>query len=134
RSSRPATVRDAAPEITLGVPRLAWGDEVVFENLRFRLEPGRWTCLLGPSGVGKTTLLRLIAGLETGALVATGDGRPLTGRVALMAQQDLLLPWLTALDNVLLGPRLRREAIDAARRDRADSLLAAVGLAGHGGK
>jgi putative hydroxymethylpyrimidine transport system ATP-binding protein len=127
-------VRDAAPEITLGVPRLAWGDEVVFENLRFRLEPGRWTCLLGPSGVGKTTLLRLIAGLETGALVATGDGRPLAGRVALMAQQDLLLPWLTALDNILLGPRLRREAIDAARRDRADSLLAAVGLAGHGGK
>ena len=90
------------------MPRLAWGGEVVFEGLRFRLDPGRWTCLLGPSGVGKTTLLRLIAGLGPGALVATDDGRPLDDRIALMAQQDLLLPWLSARDNVLLGPRLRR--------------------------
>ena len=99
---------EPAPEVTLGVPRLAWRDEVLFEGLRFRLEGGRWTCLLGPSGVGKTTLLRLIAGLDSGALVATDDGRPLEHRVALMAQQDLLLPWLTARQNVLLGPALRR--------------------------
>ena len=121
---------EAAPEVTLGVPRLAWGDTLLFENLRFRLDAGRWTCLLGPSGVGKTTLLRLIAGLEPGALVATGDGRPLKGRVALMAQQDLLLPWLSAQDNVLLGQRLRGRSVGAAERERATALLAAVGLAG----
>lgn len=125
---------DAAPEVTLGVPRLAWGDEVVFDNLRFRLDAGRWTCLLGPSGVGKTTLLRLVAGLEPGALVATGDGRPLRGRVALMAQQDLLLPWLTARDNVLLGYRLRGQGRPAERRERAMAMLAAVGLAGDAAK
>jgi putative hydroxymethylpyrimidine transport system ATP-binding protein len=129
-------VRDTAPEVTLGVPRLAWGDEVVFEGLRFRLDPGRWTCLLGPSGVGKTTLLRLIAGLEPGALVATDDGRPLDGRIALMAQQDLLLPWLSARENVLLGPRLRRAggARRTALRDQADALLARVELKGHAHK
>jgi putative hydroxymethylpyrimidine transport system ATP-binding protein len=123
---------EPAPAVILGVPRLAWGDEVLFEGFRFRLEAGRWTCLLGPSGVGKTTLLRLVAGLEAGALVATDDGKPLAGRVALMAQQDLLLPWLSARQNVLLGPRLRRvrRRHRAALRERADALLTRVGLAG----
>lgn len=127
---------DAPPGITLGVPRLAWGGETLFENFRFRLDAGRWTCLLGPSGVGKTTLLRLLAGHESGALVATDDARPLDGRVALMAQQDLLLPWLDARENVLLGPRLRRVGRARLRRlrQRADVLLARVGLADHGHK
>jgi putative hydroxymethylpyrimidine transport system ATP-binding protein len=129
-------MREAPPGITLGVPRLAWGEELLFENFRFRLEPGRWTCLLGPSGVGKTTLLRLLAGHESGALVATDDARPLEGRVALMAQQDLLLPWLDACQNVLLGPRLRRAGRRRLRelRHQAEALLARVGLAGEGRK
>ncbi len=68
--------------------------------------------------------------LPTGSapLVVAGDGRPLRGRVAYMAQRDLLLPWLSVLDNVLLGRRLRRETIDAAVKGRAAALLAAVGL------
>jgi putative hydroxymethylpyrimidine transport system ATP-binding protein len=127
-------VLESAPEVTLGVPRLAWGGQAVFVNLRFRLEAGRWTCLLGPSGVGKTTLVRLIAGLESGALVATDDGRPLRGRVALMAQQDLLLPWLSARENVLLGYRLRSQGRGAELRERAQALLEAVGLAGDADK
>ena len=127
---------EAPPGITLGVPRLAWGGELLFENFRFRLEPGRWTCLLGPSGVGKTTLLRLVVGHESGALVATDDARPLEGRIALMAQQDLLLPWLSARENVLLGPRLRRVGRGrlAELRERAEALLVRVGLGGEGDK
>jgi putative hydroxymethylpyrimidine transport system ATP-binding protein len=115
----------------VGVRGLAHdGDVPLFENLRFRLEGGRWTCLLGPSGVGKTSLLRLIAGLAPGALVMADDGRPLERRVALMAQQDLLLPWLPVVDNVILGHRLRG-ASRAERnrlRERAQALLARVGL------
>ena len=71
-----------------------------------RSRAGRGTCVLGPSGVGKTTLLRLILGLEpTGerARVACSDGAPLAGRAAYMAQQDLLLPWLSVLENLRLG-------------------------------
>jgi putative hydroxymethylpyrimidine transport system ATP-binding protein len=124
----------AAPEVRVGVPRLELDGWLLFENLRFRLEAGMWTCLLGPSGVGKTTLLRLIAGLLPGALVSA-DGGPLAGRIALMAQQDLLLPWLGALDNVLLGYRLRGVSRAELKRlrERGRELLDRVGLGGREG-
>jgi putative hydroxymethylpyrimidine transport system ATP-binding protein len=120
----------AAPGLSVGVPRLAHEGVVLFENLRFRLDGGLCTCLLGPSGVGKTSLLRLIAGLAKGALVATDDGKGLKGRVALMAQQDLLLPWLPVVENVILGYRLRgaSRAELRRRREEARALLARVGL------
>jgi putative hydroxymethylpyrimidine transport system ATP-binding protein len=111
--------------------RLTFDGAAVFDGLDFTLEGGQWTCLLGPSGVGKTTLLRLIAGLaapEAPTEVTAEDGHPLTGRVAYMAQQDLLLPWLSALDNVLVGARLRGERIGPALTAHARELLDKVGL------
>jgi putative hydroxymethylpyrimidine transport system ATP-binding protein len=121
-----------APEVRIGIRRLELGGRLLFENLSFRLEAGQWTCLLGPSGVGKTSLLRAIAGLLPGALVSA-DGGGLEGRIALMAQQDLLLPWLSALENTLLGHRLRGTSrAELARQcERARELLARLGLAGH---
>lgn len=114
--------------------RVAFGGAPLFDRLDFSLDGGRWTCVLGPSGVGKTTLLRLILGLEEptgeGARVACSDGAPLSGRVAYMAQQDLLLPWLNVLENVRLGSRLRGEARTREGTDvRARALLESVGLA-----
>ena len=104
----------------------------LFAPLRIDVGAGHWTCLLGPSGIGKSTILRLIAGLDTGAVfdgdISTNDGGPLTGRFAYMAQSDLLLPWLDVRQNVLLGQRLRG---GSARVDRADALIARVGLADH---
>ena len=97
-------------------------DAPLFAPLTLPLAAGQWTCLLGGSGVGKTTILRLIAGLETGAEFAgeikAGDGLSVRDRVAYMAQDDLLLPWATIAQNVSLGARLRREKPDLARRDR----------------
>ncbi|WP_299967985.1 ABC transporter ATP-binding protein [uncultured Roseobacter sp.] len=95
----------------------------------------RWTCLLGRSGVGKSTILRLILGLETGGVftgrIAATDGAALTGRITYMAQSDLLLPWLTVRENVCIGARLRGERVDVAR---ASALLDRVGLGPHAGK
>ena len=110
-------------------------DEPLFSALDLTLEAGRWTCLLGVSGVGKTTILRMIAGLDTGAVlqgtILAEDGAPLEGRVAYMAQSDLLLPWASVRENVALGARLRGETVDRAR---ADALIGEVGLQSHADK
>ncbi len=107
--------------------RLLYEGVPLFDGLDFTLEAGCCTCLLGPSGVGKSTLLRLIAGLTADATgtVESSDGIPLAGRVALMAQQDLLLPWLDALDNTVLGFRLRAAV---PPRAAALALLTRLGL------
>ncbi len=95
---------------------------VVADRLSLEFAAGRTTCLLGRSGVGKTSLLRHLAGLLPGTTPAAP--------VAYMAQRDLLLPWLSVLDNVLLGYRLRGdEAARRASEPRARALLADVGLA-----
>lgn len=99
------------------------GGQRVFGPVTLDAPAGQWTCLLGPSGVGKSTVLRLLAGLGEGIAF---DGRIATGPAALMAQDDLLMPWLDAAENVTLGARLRGERPDRAR---AGEVLAQVGLA-----
>jgi putative hydroxymethylpyrimidine transport system ATP-binding protein len=109
---------------------LAFDSSPLFEDFSAVYPGGQTTCLLGPSGIGKSTLLRAMAGLVplNGGTIRDSTGRPLAGRIAYMDQSDLLLPWLTARDNVALGTRLRGERPDRAAADR---LLARVGLTGH---
>jgi putative hydroxymethylpyrimidine transport system ATP-binding protein len=106
---------------------LRYGPRTIFENLDLTLNGGEFTVLLGTSGVGKSSLLKIVAGLARpteGRVIAT-DGLPLQERIAYMGQQDLLYPWLTAVENVMLGSRLRGEPPD---RERALHLLGRVGL------
>ncbi|HAJ20105.1 MAG TPA: hypothetical protein DCL95_08605, partial [Rhodospirillaceae bacterium] len=102
----------ASIEVDVVDAGLSFAGRLIFQNVSLTLRSGEWTALLGPSGVGKTSLLRLIAGLPEDGGVTTGtarasDGQPLAGRIAYMAQRDLLLPWLSIIDNVLIGHRLR---------------------------
>ena len=111
----------SSPALSVRSAHIVLDGHVVAENLSLDFAAGRTTCLLGRSGVGKTSLLRHLAGLLPGTAPA--------GPVAYMAQRDLLLPWLSVLDNVLLGHRLRRdETVRRSAEPRARSLLAEVGL------
>ncbi len=129
----PVSAVAGPPSVAVHAARVEYGGAPLFDDLDFSLAGGKWTCLLGPSGVGKTTLLRLVAGLipaGEASRVVCSDGVRLAGRIAWMGQQDLLLPWLSVRENAVLGARLRGEAMPD--RAYADELLARVGLAGRG--
>ncbi|MEM7544024.1 MAG: ABC transporter ATP-binding protein [Pseudomonadota bacterium] len=123
-----------APAITLTGGAMLEG-AVLFAPLSLTMKGGAWTCLLGPSGVGKSTILRLIAGLDVpvdfdGSITAS-DNAPVPPRIAYMAQSDLLLPWASVTENVAIGARLRGERPDLTR---AQGLIDRVGLTDHAAK
>ena len=126
-----STFKETQPlplSVSLRAARLVYSGLALFDGLDLELTGGSFTCLLGPSGIGKSSLLRLLAGLTSPGIsgeLRGGDGQSLTGRVAYMAQQDLLLPWLNVLDNITLGNRLRSEKAD---QRQALNLLEHVGL------
>jgi sulfonate transport system ATP-binding protein len=97
----------------------------VLRGVDLILTPGEFVAILGPSGGGKTTVLKIVAGLDmpTDCVVEVRgtDGRPPMVRV--VYQEDRLLPWRSVLDNTALG-------LSTEHRDRAAQLLAAVGLGG----
>jgi ABC-type nitrate/sulfonate/bicarbonate transport system ATPase subunit len=109
------------------------GRVVAVEQASFSIQAGEFITIVGPSGCGKTTIFNMIAGLlEPSAGSICIDGQSCagkTGRVGYMLQKDLLLPWRTVLQNVMLGAELlnrpRREVEDEARR-----LMARFGLSG----
>ena len=105
----------------------SYGETVVFRDFSARLPLGETTVITGVSGGGKTTLLRLILGLET------PDGGEIAGvpaRRAAVFQEDRLCPQLTALENVLLtaGRKKEREARDIRARSRALSARSLICL------
>ncbi|MBW1697734.1 MAG: ABC transporter ATP-binding protein [Deltaproteobacteria bacterium] len=122
--------RSVAPAIFLEKVCFSYLGEEIFKSLDFKVEAGQWTCLIGPSGVGKSTLLQLISGsLREGfsGNIWFGEGSSGNGITAWMAQKDLLLPWLSVLDNVCLGARLRGNLTDDVRQ-KAVCLIEDVGL------
>jgi len=107
---------------------LIYQNKLIFEDLSLSLPENQWTCILGPSGVGKTSLLRLIARLPVdGKTKFSCDISP--NDIAYMAQTDLLLPWLDILDNMLIGFKLRGEKISVTQKSEAIQLLEKLGLA-----
>ena len=102
----------------------------LFVDLHFRVEQGEWVVLLGRSGVGKSTLLRAIAGLEDAAITEGHIQLASHTKAAWLAQQDSLFPWLSVLDNVQLAQHLQGQK-NAETQAKAKELLHAVGMADH---
>ena len=109
-----------------------WEREEVIGNLSLDILPGELTALVGPSGCGKSTLVNLVAGFEmpdSGQILL--DGSPVTGpgrdRMVVF-QESALIPWQTAYENVVFGPKLRGDMSADEMKAEADSLFETVGL------
>jgi NitT/TauT family transport system ATP-binding protein len=126
---------DSSPIIAFENVGVVFGEERIYDRLSFDVRRGEFVCILGPSGCGKSTSLRIIGGLlDVSSGRVTVDGRApqdAWSDIAFVFQSPRLVPWRTALDNVLLGTELRFGAGDRERRKaRAAELLSLVGLAG----
>ena len=113
--------------------RKNYGEQIVIQNIDLHLEDGELVCLLGVSGVGKTTLFHVISGLyepdEGRVFLHDKDISGQPGQISYMLQKDLLLPYKTILKNVSLPLILQGESRDSAET-KALKLLPDFGLAG----
>ncbi|MCA8982458.1 MAG: ABC transporter ATP-binding protein [Planctomycetaceae bacterium] len=109
------------------------GSAVIVENFDLNLQQGEYVCLLGHSGCGKSTVLTMVAGLNS---ITTGGvaiaGREISGPGpdrGIVFQSPCLMPWMTAFENVMLGVRqVYPHGTRQERRDIAAYYLTLVGL------
>ena len=109
---------------------LSYGDEPVLEGAGLRVDPGQFVSLVGPSGSGKSSLLRAVMGLQkpSAGTVETDLG---ANDIGILFQDDALLPWRTARENVALGLGFRGMERGRALAE-ADAWLDRLGLGGLG--
>jgi ABC-type nitrate/sulfonate/bicarbonate transport system ATPase subunit len=111
----------------------ASGAFLALDHVSLAVPQGRFVSLIGPSGCGKSTIFNIVAGLQEptkGRVVIDGvDATGTIGRVGYMLQKDLLLPWRTLTDNIILGMEIQGVKLAEARQ-RALPLLRRYGLAG----
>lgn len=124
----------AAPRLSVSAVgyRYANGTEAI-EDVSLHLNAGEVVGIVGPSGGGKSTLLRLMAALlrpSTGEVTWHDDGTAGANRhfLTMMFQEETLLPWMNVLDNASLHFRFRHQDRTRAARERVQHLLAMVGM------
>lgn len=132
---RAGTAAVSAGEMTCSHVSKAYGDKqfatMVVKDASFTIERNKLTVMVGPSGCGKSTTIRLLAGFEKpteGEI--TIDGKPVTGpnkdRLVVF-QETALFPWMSTYENIMYGPKARRQNTKEMR-DRCEFLLDKVGL------
>ena len=101
------------------------GEGILIDNISFSLEKNEFLSIVGSSGCGKSTIIKLIAGIEkadTGNISGLSTGY--------MPQKDLLLPWRTVLENILLPVELDKKSL-AEGKEKAEEYLKKLNLYGY---
>lgn len=97
-----------------------FGDIEALAPVDLTVDDGEFVCIVGPSGCGKSTIFNIVSGLLTptsGSVSLDGDRiNGSSGHVGYMLQKDLLLPWRTVLENIVLGADIRGRASRADRQ------------------
>ena len=113
----------------------AFGSRQIIRNLDLSIEEGSILCIVGPSGGGKTTLLRILAGLETydsGEFLLDGQPfNPSTSKeqvVGVVFQDFQLFPHLSVMENITLAPKLALKQSSAESQQMAQNLAQRLGL------
>ncbi|POX65910.1 hypothetical protein C3481_13555 [Microbacterium sp. Ru50] len=134
-TSAPLTRTPSAFEITDLTVSFGTGTQAVtpLKGLDLSVPRGQFLCILGPSGQGKSTLLRCMAGLQpaTGGRILA-EGAEVTGpdaNLGMVFQQDAIPMWLRVQDSISFGPRMRRVLV-SEWLPRARHFIEAVGLRG----
>jgi ABC-type nitrate/sulfonate/bicarbonate transport system ATPase subunit len=130
----PADTTTTGARVQLTGVAHSFGELRAIDRIDLEAEPGEVVGIVGPSGCGKTTLLELVAGLraaDRGSISIAGERDPAERleRCAYMPQRDLLLPWLSAVDNAALALRIAGMP-RATARAKAASHFDRLGLAG----
>jgi ABC-type nitrate/sulfonate/bicarbonate transport system ATPase subunit len=136
-SQSPPTRPNGSPpgaEILLRGVGHSFGELRALDGFELSVGASEVVGIVGPSGCGKSTLLEIVAGLREQSAGTVGIGVPRAAEdrlaaCALMPQRDLLLPWLSAIDNACLAPRLAG-ASRVSSRELAAPLFQRLGLAG----
>ncbi|MFS2327515.1 ABC transporter ATP-binding protein [Brucella sp. H1_1004] len=133
--SAPEVAASPSPKamVSIDAVTMSFGNFVAVENVNLTVADGEFLAIVGPTGCGKSTILNAIAGLLRPSHGKVSiDGKAVTGvhnDIGYLFQQDALLPWKTALENVELGPMFKGVSA-SERRKSALNWLAKVGLKG----